>query len=222
MNRHLFGAPNGLPLENLHRRFVEFKVHDGRPWTQDLTAKIVDDELFLQAIHVFYGPDSADFGTATGHQHHYICPHIITASPPGYNFYGLGEISELKDHRLHRLIPCRDVLQYCSRCLTDFQITIERVKGCERPLGTVPTTPQTGFVSDGNQVHRCYEVEPHKSPHEAGWQITIVAYHQFGSCRSPQDWKWKAFSRGVELFASRRNLVFYPPGAVIQKWRGSS
>ncbi|KAI3337342.1 hypothetical protein HD806DRAFT_36323 [Xylariaceae sp. AK1471] len=221
MNRHLFGAPSGLPLDNLQRCFVEFKVNDARPWTQDWSAKIVDNELFLQAIHVFYEPDSAGFGAAIGHQNHYICPHIITAIPPGRNLYMLDEISELKVHRLHRLIPCRGVLRHCSRCLTDFQITIERVKGCKRPLGTVPTTPQRGWVSDGFQVPHCYEIEPHKTPHAAGWQITIVAYHQFGSCRSPQDWKWKALTPGAQLLTSRRNPVLYPPGAVIRKWQQS-
>lgn len=218
MNRHLFGAPRGLPLDNLHNRFVEV---DTRPWTQDWSAKIVDNELFLQAIHVFYDPDSVGLGSAIGHRHHYICPHIVTANPRGHNLYGVDEISELQDYRLHQLAPCRDVLRHCPRCLTDFQVTIERVQGCERPLGTVPTTPQRGWVSDGNQAHHCYEVEPHETLHATGWQITIVAYHQVGSCRSPQDWKWKALAPGAQLLTSRRDPVSYPLGAVIRKWQQS-
>ncbi|TRX92842.1 hypothetical protein FHL15_006248 [Xylaria flabelliformis] len=217
MNRHLFGAPNGLPLDSLHRRFVEFQDYDTRPWNQDLSFKIVDNELFLRAVHVFYARDSASFAAASGHQNHYICPHIITAVPPGRNLYGLNEISELKDHRLHRLIPCREALRHCSRCLTDFQITVERVKGCERP----PGTPQRGWISHGSRVHRWYEVESYKTPNTIGWQIAIIAYHQFGSCRSPQDWKWKAMSPGIESMTSRRNTVDYPPGAVIRKWKQS-
>ncbi|KAI0859319.1 hypothetical protein F4860DRAFT_269841 [Xylaria cubensis] len=219
MNRHLFGAPNGLPLDNLHRRFVEFQGYGARPWNQDLSFKIVDNELFLQAIHVFHARDSAGFGAASGHQNHYICPHIVTAIPPDRNIYVLDEIPELKDHRLHRLIPCRDVLRHCPRCLTDFKMTVERVRDCELPLGTVPTTPQRGWISHGGQVHRWYEVEPHTKPDAAGWQIIIVAYHQFGNCRSPQDWKWKALSPGIELMTSRRDTVYYPPGAVIRKWQ---
>ncbi|KAJ2987783.1 hypothetical protein NUW58_g4320 [Xylaria curta] len=221
MNRHLFGAPSGLPLDNLHIRFVEFKVNDARPWTQNWSAKIVDNELFLQAIHVFYDPNSVGLGTAIGLQNHYICQHVITEIPAGFDLYMLDEIPELKDHRPHPLIPCRDVLRHCSRCLTDFQITIERAQDCESPLGTVPTTPQRGWVDNGNQVHRYCEVGPHQTPHTAGLQITIVAYHQFGSCRSPQDWKWKALAHGAELLGSRRNPVFYPPGAVIRKWQQS-
>ncbi|KAI0443394.1 hypothetical protein F4803DRAFT_574454 [Xylaria telfairii] len=217
MNRHLFGAPSGLPLDNLHRRFVEFKPYGARPWTQDWSAWIVDNELFLRAIHVFSGP-----GAATGHQNHYLCPHIITAMPPGYDFHWLDVILELGDHRLDRLIPCRDILRHCSRCLTDFQITIERVKGCERPPGTMPTTPQRSSVGDRNQAHHSCEIESQKTPHVAGWQITIVAYHQFGSCRSPQDWKWKALAPGVQFLTPRRHLVFYPPGAVIRKWQQST
>ncbi|KAI1421760.1 hypothetical protein F5Y12DRAFT_800698 [Xylaria sp. FL1777] len=219
MNRHLFGAPNGLPLDNLRRCFVEFAA---RPWTQYWSAKIVDGEVFLQAIHVFHDQHSGAFGGAIGHQNHYIWPHIVTSIPPGYDFLDLlDEILELKDHRLHRLIPCRDVLRHYSRCLTDFQITIERVKGCERPLETLPTTPQKSWVSDEHEVHHYYEVEPHNTPSAGGWQITIVAYHQFGSCRSPQDWKWKALTPGFELMTSRRNPAFYPPGAVIRKWQQS-
>ncbi|KAI1109885.1 hypothetical protein F5Y14DRAFT_444367 [Nemania sp. NC0429] len=212
MNRHLFGAPNGLPLENLHRHIVEYRCRGGRPWTQNLSAKIVDNELFLQATHSFYGPDSIAYGGTPGHQRHFICPHIMTSIPPGYDWDVFDTISELKDHGLHRLMPCQDVLHHCSRCLTDFQITIERVKICERSLRAASMASQRGWVDDGTPIYDWYEVV------EAGWQITIVAYHQFGSCRSPLDWKWKALSLpvwGRDLGA--RNLVSYPPGAVRQK-----
>ncbi|KAI0969363.1 hypothetical protein F4678DRAFT_473973 [Xylaria arbuscula] len=209
MNRHLFGAPRGLPLDHLHRRFVELSP---RSWTQDWSARIVDNELFLRAIHVFYGQDSVCSGAAIGHEDHFICPHIMTAMPLGYKVYFIDEIPELKDHHDHRLIPCRDILRSCPRCLTDYQITIERAEGCERPLRTTPTIHQKAWVSDGN---------PHEAPHAAGWQITIVTYHQVGSCRSPQDWKWKTLTFGLPLLKSPRSEGSYPSGAVIRKWQQS-
>lgn len=52
MNRHFFGMPSGLPLGNPHAYIVDSRAdYDAPPWTQSWSAKIIEDELFLSAIH---------------------------------------------------------------------------------------------------------------------------------------------------------------------------
>ncbi|KAI0200553.1 hypothetical protein F4808DRAFT_154613 [Astrocystis sublimbata] len=207
MNRHFHGAPSGLPLANLQHHFVPWSP---KPWTQDWTARIIDDELFLRAAHVFYDQHAVDQtlvhpGVKIGHEAHYICAHYLTDMPTDFRLWYIDAIPELENYRLDRSILCHNVLRSCPRCLTDFETTIEPIKSGDRP-------PQPMSI-----------VEPDVIPHPRGWRITVVAYHQVGACRSPEDWKWKALvpKNGHEIRKVKRSPVFMPPGAVMQKWQGS-
>lgn len=78
--------------------------------------------------------------------------------------------------------------------------------------------------SGRNVVHCRGECGQRETSHAAGWQITVMAYHQFGSCRSPEDWKWKALApRGGEDFCTlQRDMAMYPSGAMMRKWQESN
>ncbi|KAI0903813.1 hypothetical protein F4823DRAFT_617218 [Ustulina deusta] len=238
MNRHLFGAPNGLPLDNLQDFFMETRGFNIPPWTQDWTARIIDNELFLSAVHnyVCYEGSPTALRALIDREVHFICPHVVTADPFGSR---VDEIRELKDPKLDPCHPppldsdgqkprldssfirCRDVLRFCSWCLTDFTITIEWVEVCDRTSEIVPATARKrGLTLYEDKIRHWYEAEPHEKPDAAGWQITITAYHQFGRCRSPRDWKWKALA-SWERSTPRRNTALYPVGSVMQKWQRS-
>ncbi|KAI1087403.1 hypothetical protein F5B19DRAFT_475617 [Rostrohypoxylon terebratum] len=47
-----------------------------------------------------------------------------------------------------------------------------------------------------------------------GWMVTIKTYHDFGNCRSPSYWKWKAM---VEYIQDTKNRD-KPSGAVKSGW----
>jgi hypothetical protein len=225
MNRHLFGVPYGLPLENLNRHYVEFSTRGNRPWTQNWSAKIVDDELFLRNIHVYSCLDSENsgIGNTTNHQFHFICQHILTGIPPQYksptNQHICEEIPELIDHRACQLNSCRDVSRSCIGCLTDYQITIKRLEKNEFAIRNIAKTPSVGPYNNGKLAYWSDEAKTHKPPHAAGWEITIVSYHQLGACRSPEDWKWKTMVSFAGLLIAQRDPVCYPPGSVMRKWQ---
>jgi hypothetical protein len=127
------------------------------------------------------------------------------------------EISELKgldhDQPDAPFIP-RRVLRSCSQCLTELEITIARVqvRNCQGPK----------HRRVGSFIMHCRgECGQREGPHAVGWQISIAAYHQVGSCRSPEDWKWKMLTLPIEvcrLQGLQRDMARYPSGAVVQKW----
>lgn len=215
MNRHLWGAPSGLPLSNLQSYILDFRGDANAPhWTQNWSAKIVEDELFLSAVHksVFYDDSIAVFREHGNSQ--YICPHIRTISRDGW----YEEIPELKsldpDQPGAPFIP-RRILRSCSQCLTDIEITIARVQVCNCS-GNV-------YGKVGRVIMHCWgECGQRDTPHAAGWQVTIAAYHQVGSCRSPKDWKWRMLARPSGEYSLPRDMAIYPSGAVVQKWEGSA
>lgn len=239
MNRHIFGAPNGLPLENLQKILLGpiSRNIPLLPWAQVWSAKIIDDELFLSAVHscVLYEGSPTELRTGIDRCSYHICPHISTTSPFDFPLIGFEEIPELEAPSLDRshrpssdvndlsFTACRDVARFCSWCLTDFTITIEWVGVRERLPGTAPATARKmGLGWKGDQIRHWYEAEPHEKPEAAGWQITITAYHQLGSCRTPRDWKWMALAPNLYASKIARDTTLYPPGTVMQKWQKST
>jgi len=91
--------------------------------------------------------------------------------------------------------PCRNVVESCTQCLTDYDTTVEQrwVK-----------------IRDGKGKRM-----------SACWFITITSYHRLGGGRSPSDTKWHAFAaRGFwDLFTLSRDMIRYPQGAVRQVWK---
>lgn len=125
MNRHLFGASSGLPLEcidGLKQRFDGFTV-----MTENAVARVIDDGLFL-VRKIIWKPKKEgtlvrSYCSSLETLKAPVCPHRISYGPlqPYVLFRGWGKARS-------ELIPRRNVKDACRYCATDFQFTIERLK----------------------------------------------------------------------------------------------
>lgn len=95
------------------------------------------------------------------------------------------------------IVPCQEVIESCNKCLTDYDITVER---------------RFTKVRDGRQKREIRY-----------WFITINSYHRLGSGRSPYDGKWRVFMRPNYLLGPgySRDTTRYPQGAVRDAWKES-
>ena len=195
LNRHLNGAPCGLPLHNLTAASVHGLVVPN--WSQNWSARVIDSELFLCVTHTIhsYGMSDLLFRSIIDRDHAYfICRHADLSS----------DIPALKIPRASScetrtvFSECRELVGACNLCLTDHCTTI-KWKG----------TPKKTLLGIRNRLR----------PVSTGWIITIVAYHQFGSCRFPYDWKWRAITGSTRpTLGNWRDDNRYPPGSIRDKW----
>jgi len=191
MNRHFYGPPNGLPLENL---YVETFSDTVLPWEEVWSARIIQDELFLSATRTVSGIDWTDetMRAALDREWHEICGHVRTSGPP---FACVTALRCAAPRPADYFIPCRDVVESCHRCLTDYTTTVER---------------KVGYAAEGPR---------HKQP-AAYWLITVTAYYRLGSCRSPRDTKWDTFGRRrtPAAYHMQRDTASYPRGSIKEMW----
>lgn len=205
-NRHLYGAPCGLPLSSLDVASVPYTQTQTLPpsWRQSLCrARIIDDELFLCVTHTI---DSLEI-PVTDHAlrsaidmgyHYSICRH----TDPAYNVPALNvPVQQSRSGTQELFSECRGVAKSCPLCLTDLYTTVERKNASNRAL--------VGFWDRS------------RGPATPGWVITIVSYHQFGGCRSPDSWKWRVMverNRLVKDNLDWRDHIRYPPGSIRAQW----
>lgn len=202
-NRHLYGAPCGLPLSSLEVASVRY-TQTAPYWKQSLCrARIVDDELFLCVTHTIDSLERPvtehDLRAAIDLGYHYsICRHV----DPAYNVPALNLPPQQSRSGTQELFSeCLDVAGSCHLCLTDFYTTVEH--------NTAPDRALVGFWD-------CF-----RGFATSGWVITIVSYHQFGSCRSPDSWKWRVMVERNRLIKDKldcRDNSCYPPGSIRAKW----
>jgi hypothetical protein len=199
MNRHFFGPPKGLPLDRFdleagaYTAILHEKVH--LPWRDKWSARILQDELFLSATRTASGAGWTDDALRAALEDEWrdICGHVRTSSDP--NFLAVNVLSRLSVTPTGFFAPCRGTVEACSRCFTDYTITIERkVEDAEEGRGK---REPAGF-----------------------WFITITSYHQLGCYRSPLDPKWDGFGMPMrqEAFAERRDMEAYPTGIIKAMW----
>lgn len=198
MNRHLHGVPCGLPLRNLDAVAIPGQMVP--LWKQTWSAKIIDNELFLCAVHTINSSGISDTvlrSLIDRAYHYHICHHI----DPSHQVAALERTTVSSGGTGELFSECRNVLGSCYICLTDHCTTIERRRRQRNVL--------TGAFARNQAVGW-------------DWAITIVAYHQLGSCRSPTDWKWGTITGSVQIKVGdwRINRP-YPPGSVRAKWLGS-
>lgn len=132
MNRHLYGSPKGLPLENLDRSSLVDSWGDGPLWLETPFPRIIDHELFLCITHSISG-EAATLRGAIDEGRHGICMHIATDPVDLWrthrrDVYRMPELFEPEASKAHRPPPfeeCRDVPGSCTVCLTDYITTIE-------------------------------------------------------------------------------------------------
>ncbi|KAB5559542.1 hypothetical protein GE09DRAFT_1188119 [Coniochaeta sp. 2T2.1] len=82
MNRHLCGAPNGLPLDALSRSVWtrHYRRDDGLLWRQDSCARVAGDDLLLRVRHVIEGSEE-NLRRDIADGRHKICNHVLTGLP---------------------------------------------------------------------------------------------------------------------------------------------
>ncbi|ETS81064.1 hypothetical protein PFICI_06066 [Pestalotiopsis fici W106-1] len=235
MNRHFFGPSKGLPLDCLSRR-PEVYMRSGMPsWTQDWTAKIVDDELFLRVIHVSYRKDDQmPRNTRPWRERQYFCAHN-RAPKMRRTYKGPALLPWVEIRRIaggpngsedsYRTVyfSSPGVLHSCTKCLTDFCISVEQITERKPAKNVVTaadasTTTTTASSSGAAQVNHGTGVSKKPEfPMPGTWRITVTAYHQMGSCRTPNDPKWQALVL-TERDKYYRDHQAYPPGCVRRKW----
>lgn len=167
MDRHLFGPPNGLPLSKFN---LPLPSQAPPCFRERWSARILRDEFFLSVTRTFDRHEMTDqqLRHAIDTYYHGICIHVDTAKRASHPIRGLHPGSSSSTGSSY-LTPCREVVESCSQCLTDYETTVER---------------------------RWVEVKDRekKKVRRAFWSITIASYHRLGAGRSPFDEKWHAFS----------------------------
>jgi len=192
MNRHFLGPPNGLALDKFQ---LEYPSRGPLYFQEIWSARILQDELFLSATRTLYRNQMTDqeLRHAVDTDYHAICIHVDTIKHARYPIRAL----HLGSSSTGYFTPCRDVVESCSKCLTDYDTTVEQrwIK-----------------VKDGKEKQT-----------RAYWFITITSYHRLGAGRSPSDAKWHAFSANgfLDQRTIQRDMVRYPPGSVRQVWKGA-
>lgn len=160
------------------------------------SARILQDEFFLSVTRTFDRHEMTDqqLPHAIDTDYHGICIHVDTAKRASHPIRGLHPGSSSSTGSSY-LTPCREVVESCSQCLTDYETTVER-----------------GWVEVKDREK--------KKVRRAFWSTTIASYHRLGAGRSPFDEKWHAFSlkRLVDIIHVKRDMVRYPPGSVRQVW----
>ncbi|RFU71874.1 hypothetical protein TARUN_10388 [Trichoderma arundinaceum] len=129
MNRHLYGPEHGVPLANLCVEHSEQR--DVATVHCSTSAKIMDNELFLQRTYAFTVADAdvPEFRRCTGARDFKLCEHMsFFAGSSAFRQY----IPELQKKSLiggDGLVPCREAAGSCGLCLMDYDITIEPCAG---------------------------------------------------------------------------------------------
>jgi hypothetical protein len=176
MNRHFLDPPNGLALDKLQ---LEYTSRGPLRWREKWSARILQDELFLSATRTLCCVDMTDqeLRDAVDNCNYEICGHV------GAEKYARHPISALHlgSSPTGLFTPCRNLVESCPQCLTDYDTTVEQ-RWIE--------------IRDGKG----------KRMRAACWFITITSYHRLGGGRAPWDAKWHAFAaRGFwDLFTLER------------------
>jgi hypothetical protein len=96
-----------------------------------------------------------------------ICNHI------GIGSFGIkAPLRRAPQPSTEAFVPCRDVLEYCAQCVTDYTTTVER-----------RTSEQRAGLFWRRRRQSSY------------WVITITSYHRLGSGLSSSDFYWQAFAK---------------------------
>ncbi len=205
MNRHFLGPPNGLPLEHfdVEASSTTLTPWQGKwlPWQEKWSARILQDELFLSATRTLSGAGWTDgsLRAALDHEWRQICGHVRTSGPAFCCSVQALRRPSPASAGFECFAPCRDLVESCDRCLTDYTTTVER---------------RLDDVKEGRG-------EEARGQPTASWFITITSYQRLGSGRSPMDPKWEAFGKlmTAPAYFMKRDMLAYPPGAVKAVWQ---
>lgn len=198
MNRHLYGPHSGLPLATLNRTCSSPRTG----WKLSATAQIIDDELYLCVTHTCEIHSDLVLRRLIDIRHRTSCCLPMefhrsdnTLTPA----FGPDKLSlEGHGYARWRILPGS-----CSKCWTDWTMTIERAEAdSKRPTALRPQ-----------------------------WRMTLTSYHCLGRCREPQDRKWSIltqreyYRRRIELGVPvdwYRYMAPDLPGSVRRRWKAEA
>ncbi|UKZ73609.1 hypothetical protein TrVFT333_001257 [Trichoderma virens FT-333] len=125
MNRHLYGPEYGIPLANLCTEQSERR--DLMTVQCSTSAKIMDDELFLQRTYVLTvaGGDVAEFRKCTGARDFKLCEHTSFFPATSPFRHSIPELLKKPATGGDGLVPCCEAPGSCGLCLMDYDITIQ-------------------------------------------------------------------------------------------------
>lgn len=118
MNRHLFGAPSGISLEQFN---VQYVTATSPAFTERWSAKIIDGDLFLSSTRTTIWDPADSYVMLLDSlrlQNYMVCEHTLLYLVPALRPRHSGKPI---------IAPCRDELGQCRRCFTDWTITAELV-----------------------------------------------------------------------------------------------
>ncbi|CAG9976156.1 unnamed protein product [Clonostachys byssicola] len=197
MNRHFYGAPNGLPVESLTSKATNSR--SSAELIQSRTARIINDQLYIRSEHRVV-PKTATVDPDTFYRclyifslnicHHQETDHVHTISPEVLRFAAKTRPSMLNP--LASSTRQSSSQGSCKRCPTDYETTVQLERGV----------------------------------HKSGQQTltaTVVSYQLLGRCRStPDPSAYSLFnvgkSRAMENFYWR-DLKDCPAGSVQERWK---
>ncbi|KAG7138801.1 hypothetical protein HYQ45_004127 [Verticillium longisporum] len=118
MNRHLYGAPRGIPL-TIHE--TEFVDRDSREpcWTIYTTMYVVRGELMLVVYHEMRSSDLDTLWQAVDEKEHWICNHRKTNTPDLRSYFWMKTYYDAKRDQ-----DVRQGQLFCFHCLTDYMVMV--------------------------------------------------------------------------------------------------
>lgn len=203
MNEHLFGRGHGIKLKQLQVTIRAWTTG----WTTVCVPRIIGRQLFLQISHrllLYEHRDTNRAALSTTYRHH-ICHHVTAHA--------------------------------CRRDPRNLTATLPTQISGLRPLSDRATYDETNdFVDVPGSCSVCLmdfstslrRVADVKDPTRETLDVTVVAFHQLGQCRTPTDWKWQLFSTRVSnyppVLITRAHYLesYHPPGAVKKRWELST
>ncbi|KAH6649494.1 hypothetical protein F5144DRAFT_7138 [Chaetomium tenue] len=232
MNRHLYGEEHGPPLEVLRRTATENKplLREGVAMTQAWSARIIDDELYLEATVQFYLQEGneAMLRNVKG---------FDKAPPPDGSFW-LGGEHPPQVWRLARAGECRDrpkltedqtlVCQHISGECRRVRVFVCHVPAQSDTCSCLDPSffPRVGKIRSCRECFTDFQVDvqwhPPDSEGPKGWVLKITRWHRLGKCRSPLDAEWHNYQQGRGGRKTvRRDDTSWSPGMVYQNWMAS-
>ncbi|KAI4599344.1 hypothetical protein KJ359_001785 [Pestalotiopsis sp. 9143b] len=219
--------PHGLPLSNLRRCFADPDNRITPSFIQDWSARIIQDELILRGVHICFareqppGPDGRETVGRPFHRDAYhLCPHIVAAHTTPGPHTGLAIVYQLLFWRTLDFWECRNVLSSCDKCLTDYTVTVKRVKPPKKKkAGSEASTLDQLRSASERQIRRVLGLSKEDNA-ESSDSHTIKTYHQFGTCRSPTDVRWLGLTMdpGNTTRMLYRDHLLYPSGSIKRNW----
>jgi hypothetical protein len=199
MNRHFYGESHGPDVDSL-RHMAEnhdfLDSQDGVLVRQSWRARIIDDELYIEAtLKVYHENGRArvlrqHLDRAQGESRALVCGHV-------------GVIRQSSHTAVNRARhPLRELDQ--------------------EPGSSTMFVPISGTLKSCRNCFTDYRLDVEwralDSDGPKGWVIGVTRWHQLGSCRSPEDDKWRNYARHYRNVPAPR-MSTCEAGAVYRRWR---